>query len=246
VCWHERRIRSGDRVVLTQFVVWLALVASSAFTLMLVFPIFAHYANILFLGCMLAGTSVVSIGRWTRGPRKSGARKPVILSLVFALGASAALLTALPSARDTVGHRRELASMSLRAHVQPDDLNRTCPSGSDVLVWGWAAELYSYYDWKPASRYVDSMWQLQPMATKNDYRRRMLDELLDRPPTCIVDATATGFFGGFSSRDQFASVMPDAVRLLNHCYRTMTVAMADSRQVQVWRKVRPCKVVPST
>ena len=41
-------------------------------------------------------------------------------------------------------------------------LSTDCPTGSRVLVWGWAAELYSSYDWTPASRYVNATWQIFP------------------------------------------------------------------------------------
>ncbi len=33
-------------------------------------------------------------------------------------------------------------------------MSALCPAGEPVFVWGWAAELYAYYNWQPASRFV--------------------------------------------------------------------------------------------
>lgn len=83
--------------------------------------------------------------------------------------------------------------MARMAPAVPGDaaIESLCPRGSRVLVWGWEPGSYSYYDWQPASRYVVTTYQIDPNRIAADplvYRPRLAEELVARPPDCIVEA----------------------------------------------------------
>ena len=85
--------------------------------------------------------------------------------------------------------------------AKASNLSSLCPPNSNVLVWGWSAVLYSYYNWQPASRYDDSYWQIEDYGDPSYYRGILLDELKTDPPACIVEAIG-GYFYGHDSADR--------------------------------------------
>ncbi len=77
-----------------------------------------------------------------------------------------------------------------------------CPQGSHVLIWGWAAELYSYYGWTPTPRLVnDSVRVISRNPNSEWVISNVLDVIRTKKATCIIDASGEGFFGGKSGRE---------------------------------------------
>lgn len=74
-----------------------------------------------------------------------------------------------------------------------------CPEGSEVLVWGWSADFYSYFNWIPATRYTIQAGMItgssQPWNSQfRDMRKQLTEELMSNRPRCIVNAVGSGFF----------------------------------------------------
>jgi hypothetical protein len=116
-------------------------------------------------------------------------------------------------------------------------LSDLCPSNSVVFVWGWSSELYSYYDWIPASRYVNSLALMQPNPLSSNpsrFRRVFRAEFLRTKPTCVVDATGPSFFPGYSSTFSLAEQMPSFVKSVKKTYQERIVYWDGVNPVQVF------------
>jgi hypothetical protein len=110
-------------------------------------------------------------------------------------------------------------------------LRSNCPEGARVMVWGWAAELYSYNDWTPASRYVDSTWQLEFPSKRAVYLRRLEMELAARPPACIIEAVGPAFFGGFGVDRTMTATLPVLSGFLGRCYARRVIEQSSSPEL---------------
>ena len=212
-----------------------------------IYPLFPHYANFLYVGCLL--TSLVAVrlaipGRedraWVRW------LDPVLLVV--------SLYLVWPVTHDLVPDRAkgvaEQAGSALSGNgfdfgnTIPRDaspLAEQCPPGKRVLVWGWASELYAYYDWDPASRYVNSTWMLYPSANRATYDATLLQELDSDPPDCIVEALGGAFFAGIDPSGTLEAVVPGASELLDECYLApFASTMFDGRPVTVYGRNATC------
>ena len=101
-------------------------------------------------------------------------------------------------------------------------LSKTCAPGSKVVVWGWSSELYSYYDWTPASRYVNTVVLIYPNEINTKpvrYRENFTREIHKNQPDCIVDATGPSFFPGYGPEKQMSVQMPELWNELRKTYR---------------------------
>ena len=115
-----------------------------------------------------------------------------------------------------------------------------CPPNANVLVWGWSAVLYSYYNWQPASRYDDSYWQIEDYGDPSYYRDVLLDELRSDPPACIVEAIGGYFYGQISPTDTVGHVVPGASTLLNSSYSRIVTSVGTSSPVAVYGRRPTC------
>ncbi len=96
-----------------------------------------------------------------------------------------------------------------------DELTKICPPGSSAFVWGWAAEMYSYYDWTPVSRYTTSSWQMNPSKNQSVFRERLLAELTNNEPDCVVEAVGPAFFHYNNEIFGIEALMPELAAQLN-------------------------------
>lgn len=215
---------------------WLAPLVAAFFGLLLAFPIFPHYANNLYSACLISGMTGATFVRHFSSDRRSFWR-PVSPSLLLfvpiALLSVIVWSTSIPPP----------AASNPRPSITP--LTQACPARSRVLVWGWAAELYSYYDWTPASRYVDSVWQILPTEGRPYYQRTLLSELSGDPPTCIVEALGSQFFGDYTHADAITTVLPSATSLVDRCYMERRMPLQDGREVTVFRRTTRCSAHPT-
>jgi len=97
--------------------------------------------------------------------------------------------------------RLDKAQISLETISSPveEKIPSLCPPKSKVLVWGWSADLYSYYDWVPATRYTIQSGMItgstEPWnSLAGDMRRQISAELFAKHPICILNAVGPGFF----------------------------------------------------
>jgi len=116
-------------------------------------------------------------------------------------------------------------------------LSDFCPSGSTVFVWGWSSELYSFYDWKPASRYVAPAGLISGNNLNLDVlplRARLNKEMDAEHPDCVVDAIGPSFFPGFGPESSLRLQMP-----------LLWGALSERLDVRVfyWDKVNPILVL---
>ena len=90
-------------------------------------------------------------------------------------------------------------------------LSSFCKRGDSVLVWGWSPELYSFYDWEPASRYVTTTLMMDKQLfyhdTKN-FRKRFSEELQITNLDCVIVSIGPSFFGSFVEADSMKVQMP--------------------------------------
>ena len=91
-------------------------------------------------------------------------------------------------------------------------LSSFCARGDSVLVWGWSPELYSFYGWEPASRYVTTTLMMDHEMFSHDvttYRERLTSDLDLTSVDCVVVAIGPSFFGSFDENDSMKVQMPD-------------------------------------
>lgn len=74
-----------------------------------------------------------------------------------------------------------------------------CPPKSEVLVWGWSADFYSYFDWNPATRYTIQSGMISGSSEPWNslylkMRRQLTTDLIANPPQCILNAIGPGYF----------------------------------------------------
>ncbi len=221
-------------------------VVAALVSLLPLHPLFPHYANLPYLGCLLATCVAVRLA----GPAAADAWQGVWVEVVrvgTAVAVVGALVITVVSPRFAEmreNARRAVSGEALWYHQQvPRDatpLSAECPAGSVVEVWGWASELYAYYDWVPASRYVNASWLLSPGAKQHRYVEILRQELQDNPPACIVEALGPAFFAAVDTTQTLSRVVPGASSLLTSCYRSSEATTFDGRAVTLFRRTANC------
>jgi hypothetical protein len=119
-------------------------------------------------------------------------------------------------------------------------LGAACPADSRVLAWGWASELYAYYDWLPASRFANATWLINPGDRQAEYGSTLLGELDRNPPDCIVEALGPSFFANIDPAKTLSAVVPGASSLLDSCYTRSETKTFDDRPVTLYRRTADC------
>ena len=230
-------------------VVLFGVTLSAVFTVAAVWPLFPHYGNFVYAGCILAAVSSCAM----LGPRsarqvttRSDGYRTAAPIVVPALVLS--LLLVASTALDGSRHdnmrwgalRHPSQAVSDAAGAAERRLRSQCPTGERVMVWGWAAELYSYNDWTPPTRYVDSAWQLWSPSKRPVYVRRLVHELTTSPPTCVVDAVGPTFFGSFGADRGIAATLPELTGLLRRCYVEQTVEPSPTNRLTYYVRRDAC------
>lgn len=204
---------------------------------------FVHYSYIvLCASIVVAGFAASGAGERTTSTPSSRALPGLFICLGLAIGASyayagvQAILDRPMSLgwSDVLHARRSVAWQGRRA---PDELSRMCPVGAKVFVWGWAGEMYSYYDWEPVSRYTIAPWITNGSNRSPLYTERLERELRSGSPWCIVEATGKSFHGNFTKKDSLVRTMPTLRPYLRRDYRERYVrasALRSSPMVRVY------------
>ncbi len=217
---------------------WLAIVVSTLITLLLVSPIFSHYANILYAGFLFAGIMTTVEGTRTsiRSHQVTIAANP-IMSSFFTLALVISVMNIWPKVLNNI---ESFPNIKHSPPVTSTLLTSLCPEKRMVSVWGWSAELYSNYNWQPASRYVVTNWQIYSTSKQDYYRGVYSAELIRDYPTCVLDTANPYFFGGFDETAALLNVLPDLKPFLEECYTFRLVNLPDEKVVQVWTNNNLC------
>ncbi len=166
--------RDKGRTRWLELLAWLAPVALAVLSLSSLPILYAHYGNLVYAGAMASG--IVGC-RVARIDKSSNDVEPANSSALVAGVALATFVVILAVAQSTWeqlvflnGYVETAITKQKLPPVDPysfsqysfgiSELHTWCPDNSTVQVWGWAAELYAYYDWIPATRYVNTNWQL--------------------------------------------------------------------------------------
>ncbi len=174
---------------------WLLPILASLAALIAIWPLYPHYLNLVFTGCLVAGMAGIAVARALDPRPPAGAfppragivtRRVLVALAVTTLAAIVIVPLVVPQVRTNI---RAVARAATHG-AKPAEQLEGCPRGSRVLVWGHAAELYADYDWQPASRYVVT-WSLSDWGETDTYERTMIDEVTSNPPTCVVEATGS-------------------------------------------------------
>jgi hypothetical protein len=196
-------------------------------TLYVSYPLYPHYAYILLSAsviCLMivsADQVTTCMNQNTVNPHIWNKRILFRLSLGFALLFSltnAQAIVVRPWSADKVTWeeaRTSEGAMWKRATNQYGvDLETVCPRKSQVLVWGWASELFSYYDWLPASRYPNTahLMSNNPFGLDTTkFRSRFIKDLKESEIDCVINAIGPGFFAAFPPESDIQVQMPEIV-----------------------------------
>lgn len=226
--WANRETMKKPLVTILRTVAWaLPLIAATVTFLTLSFLV-THYANLLFAASMMSWVIGSRISRLFKGEKPSvpNGRSVVvhvsIIALVVVLLANISILWT--NVKFVGAEIRVIATKRALPPVDPfspgaSKIPKLCPAGTRVFVWGWANELYSYYNWVPASEYINSIWSLGSPSTILANGISLVSEFEARPPQCIVQAIGPVFFGSLPMTDTIRSAVPDMRILLKSCYR---------------------------
>jgi hypothetical protein len=116
-------------------------------------------------------------------------------------------------------------------------LSEICRRKSSVLIWGWSPDLFSYYNWQPASRYVTTTLMMDTQMFAHDtttFRLRLEKDLLTSKINCVVVAVGPSFFGGFTEKHSMKSQMPQLWNRLKTQMDEVTV---------YWDRVNPVTIL---
>jgi hypothetical protein len=210
-----------------ELVAWLTPVALAVLSLFVLPILYPHYGSLVYAGALASGIVGCRIARIG----KSGSQiEPANTNVLVAVIALASLVVILAVAQTTWGQlaflRGYVATAITKQELPPVDpysfetsqLRTWCPDNSTVQVWGWEAELYAYYDWMPATRYVDTEWQLFSSGESQYLKATLLHDLEASRPLCIVEAIGPGFFENGATFMPLSSVIPAARPFLDSCY----------------------------
>ena len=223
---------------------WLLPILGSLATLTVVWPLYPHYLNLLYAGCLVAAMAGIAVAR-TLDPRPAagafppGAGRATRIVLVAVVTCAAIAIVVAPLVMSPIRANVRAVARAVTSPVQSIQLLEGCERGSRVLVWGHAAELYADYDWQPASRYVVT-WSLGDWGETETYERTMVDEVTSNPPTCVVEALGPTFFGGFGGGAQITVRLPALGDYLARCYKAASAIVEANRPVTVWRWSGSC------
>jgi hypothetical protein len=99
-----------------------------------------------------------------------------------------------------------------------------CPAGSDVLVWGWAGEMYVNYGWRnaiPFFNVTQILWSPKNHTSGYEMAR---DAIADPATDCVLDAVGPPFFY-LGQESSLTTVYPQLVGLLDEKYRKVPQAL---------------------
>jgi hypothetical protein len=219
---------------------WLSVVISTLVTLLILSPIFGHYANYLYAGLLFASVIIMANTNHplSRSRSSTVTINPITLSL-FKIALVVSILSVWPKVLANIENFPDKRYSS--PAISPL-LVSLCPKHAMVSVWGWSPEFYSWYDWIPSTRYTSTVWQIWPSDKQEYYRQVYLTELNENHPSCILDTASPSFFGNFSQETTLPNVIPQLKPFLDKCYIPSFVTLPDERVVQVWVNSEVCSI----
>jgi len=93
-----------------------------------------------------------------------------------------------------------------------------CPRNSQVLIWGWAAEYYTYFNWQPSSAIVNDAMQYVHGIQKPEIARQVVRNLQDHDLSCVFDAVGPNYWGNFATNRSILTAIPGASAILEAQY----------------------------
>jgi hypothetical protein len=181
--------------------------------------IFPHYNYLLVGGVLqllIASTSLKPRGEDSQANSVSR----IVLSLYVFVIMQILLTNVVPAITSPLGIGAEKSPRFLSSanglwergwDSERSPLSTYCARGDSVLVWGWSPELYSFYGWEPASRYVTTTAMIDHDMFSHDLttsRARLRDDLDLTSLDCVVIAVGPSFFGNFDENDSMKVQMP--------------------------------------
>jgi hypothetical protein len=104
--------------------------------------------------------------------------------------------------------------------LESSEVLQYCPKGSQVLVWGWSAELFAYYDWLPAPDVVNDVARMKIGNLSESTKIRIAKAISSKKTKCIFEAIGAQYFGGFDSSQGVVPLFPNAVEGVLQTYRS--------------------------
>jgi hypothetical protein len=93
-----------------------------------------------------------------------------------------------------------------------------------LLVWGWASQLYVWSGWAPTTRDAITYSQIWPTPTRDYYRGRMMADLRKDPPDYVIDAVVPGSFGFELLQMAGIASFPDLAQFVSEKYTPVSQA----------------------
>jgi MFS family permease len=163
-------------------------------------------------------------------PLKPGAQlvpffnRPILREALVIFVAMAAWVASFggPTQLPDLTSRSQLAIVFRPDGHPPQDpkLVQACPAGSEVLVWGWAPELYAIYSWGNAVPYMNLTLLIEVPANKASGHRVIREAIERRSTACVVDAVGSPFFHVIPQQS-ITKVYPDLSTVLTTQYRSV-------------------------
>jgi hypothetical protein len=219
--------RRDGRTRWLELLAWLAPVALAVLSLSILPILYPHYGNLVYAGALASGIVGCRVARVDKLSGKVEPTNTNVLVAVVALASLVAILAVSQTAWGQLAFLRGYVTTAITKQELPavdpysfnaSQLRTWCPDNATVQVWGWEAELYAYYDWMPATRYVDTEWQLFSSGESKYLKAALLHDLEASRPACIVEAIGPGFFEDGATFLPISSVIPAAQPFLSSWY----------------------------
>lgn len=107
-----------------------------------------------------------------------------------------------------------------------------CPEKSQVLVWGWAAEMFAYFDWVPTPNVVNEIARIRFSQISPDSTIRIRNAISNLETDCVYEAVGPSFFGGFSKLEGIESLPVETLEILTQGYELQVLGDGTS----VWSR----------
>ena len=137
-----------------------------------------------------------------------------LLVLIISLSAVAPIIKGLLNTSTTIKYNearfKELSSSQV--------LN-FCPANSQVLVWGWSSELFSYFDWTPTPYVVNDVARIKVTGLNKVQIERIVAAALNKETDCIFEAVGPQYFGSLSASQGLETLPETALKGLRVNYK---------------------------
>lgn len=169
---------------------------------------FGHYLYLLFTAIAIAVALPLAPGaqivpwRLVRSAAVLAAAVAVLAVMAIEVGAG----------RFAVSQPSAVAATFSRGSVERvASLERVCPEGSDVLVWGWASELYVAYSWNNTVPFMNTLG-LTSSPSNIEAARGIVAQGISASD-CVIDAVGDPFFA-VKPEQALTRVYPDMAATL--------------------------------